>query len=163
MRTPTSTLYFFTDACFAQFTFTQLHYFKSGKMGVGVTPKGGSLMGAEHFVGDSLLRAHAFQVSDFATTVYLACDSQDEQLEWMFRIGTVLRMLQDGSVAGWGAKAKDEVASLVHDAKETLQRSRRESRHSAGDATTSAKSKSRSTRSTSVLAPPLGNTPNGAP
>ena len=70
----------------------RLNYFKSGKAGVGKDPKGGALLSGDYFVADSLLRVHGFQVSDFGTTVYLACDSQDEQLEWMFKIGTVRRV-----------------------------------------------------------------------
>ena len=87
----------------------QLNYFKSGKAGVGKDARGGALLTSEYFVGDSLLRVHGFQISDFETTVYLAAATNAEQLDWMFKLGTVLRMLGDGSVGGWDAKARMQV------------------------------------------------------
>ena len=66
----------------------QLDYYKSGRYGVGTNAKGGALLSGEYFVGDSLLRPHGFQVSDFETTVYLACDTAADQIDWMFKIGT---------------------------------------------------------------------------
>ena len=121
----------------------QLDYYKSGRYGVGTNAKGGALLSGEYFVGDSLLRPHGFQVSDFETTVYLACDTAADQIDWMFKIGTqrdtapasthasahqltatsmhlslsagtVVRMLQDGSNTSWDATAKKACETQIH-------------------------------------------------
>ena len=46
-----------------------LTYFKKGKDGVGERAKGGCVLSADYFVGDSLFRKHGFQVSDFTITI----------------------------------------------------------------------------------------------
>ena len=58
-----------------------LSYFaRRGKTrGVGDGPKGGEFLSADFFVADSLLRPHAFQVSDFGKTVYLSSESSRGQ------------------------------------------------------------------------------------
>ena len=67
-----------------------LSYFKSGKAGLGVRPKGGVILNGNFFVGDSWLRKHGFQVSDFETTIYLSAETSKERLDWMFKLGLVL-------------------------------------------------------------------------
>ena len=56
-------------------------------------PKGGIQLSGDYFVADSLLRSHAFQLSDFATTFYLAADNSKDALSWMFKFRAVLLVL----------------------------------------------------------------------
>ena len=88
----------------------QLDYYKSGRYGVGTNAKGGALLSGEYFVGDSLLRPHGFQVSDFETTVYLACDTAADQIDWMFKIGTQ----RDTAQASTHASAPELTAPLLY-------------------------------------------------
>ena len=66
-------------------------------------PKGGIQLSGDYFVADSLLRSHAFQLSDFATTFYLAADNSKDALSWMFKFRAVLLVL--------GGEGEDRVSS----------------------------------------------------
>ena len=92
-----------------------LSYYKSGRAGVGTGPKGGVLLDSNFFVGDSLLRSHAFQLSDFVTTVYLAAASAHEQLDWMYKLGVAIRKLGDEGACEWDETTQHEVEVLVRE------------------------------------------------
>ena len=68
-------------------------------------PKGGIQLSGDYFVADSLLRSHAFQLSDFATTFYLAADNSKDALSWMFKFRAVLLVL--------GGEGEDRVSLVI--------------------------------------------------
>ena len=73
----------------------RLNYYQKGKGGIGDGPMSGEFLSADFYVGDAALRQYSFQVSDFVTTVYLAAATSAEELDWMYKIGAVLKMLQE--------------------------------------------------------------------
>ena len=68
-----------------------LHYYRTGRHGVGTGPKGGAVLSSgDFFVADSMLRDLGFQISDLVTTFYLAAETHALQLDWMFKLRALL-------------------------------------------------------------------------